>query len=374
MSKLARRSVKKKAVKKAADEVEKTIEAGTKPKQRAVRISKDPKDCLDTTITLLNCALTDNPFSGFALGRVSMVVGDSSSGKSFVLLSALAAASKNPQFDDYDLYYDDAEAACDFDIEKLFGEKFIERVIPKSSNLAEDFYGHIMMAFDNKKPFIYVLDSYDSLTCSAELERAEIKRKAAAGEKLTKKEQTSKGGYKTEKVKLFAEVFRRCRNEIATTKSAFIPVFQTIDAINSVYSEKTRRGGNAPKFFSSHELWLRIVGSITSKGLETGVFTEAYIAKNKVTGKRRKIIFPIYYDYGIDNISTSIQFLTDQGYFEHIKHSLKVPYFGGFEKITPEKLIEHIEQNNLEDELAKIVGIAWNAREKTVEIDRKPRF
>lgn len=374
MTKLARRSVKKKAIKKAADEVKKTIQTETVQKRKAAQISKDPKDCLDTSITLLNCALTDNPFSGFALGRVSMVVGDSSSGKSFIMLSALAAASKNPQFNDYDLYYDDAEAACDFNVEKLFGETFIERVIPKSSNLAEDFYGNIMQAMDNQKPFIYILDSYDSLTCSAELERAEIKRKAAAGETLTKKEQKSKGGYKTEKVKLFAEVFRRCRNEIATTRSIFIPVFQTIDAINSVFSEKTRRGGNAPKFFASHEIWLRVVGSITSKGLETGIFTEAYTTKNKVTGKKRKVTFPIYYDYGIDNISTSIQFLIDEEYFEPVKNSFKVPYFGGFEKITPEKLIQYIEQNNLESELAKIVGIAWNAREKTVEIDRKPRF
>lgn len=373
MTKLARRSVKKKAVKKAADEVEKTIQTETVQKRKAAQISKDPKDCLDTSITLLNCALTDNPFSGFALGRVSMVVGDSSTGKSFVMLSALAAASKNPQFDDYDLYYDDAEKAFDFDAEKLFGESFIERVIPKSSNLAEDFYGNIMQAMDNKKPFIYILDSYDSLTCSAELERAEIKRKMTAGEKLTKKEQNSKGGYKTEKVKLFAEIFRRCRNKIGMTNSCFIPIFQTIDNIGSLFVEKTRRGGNAPKFFASHEIWLRVTGSIKSKGLETGIFTEAYVAKNKVTGKRRKITFPIYYDYGIDNISNNINFLIEQGFFKTDKSSLIVPQFG-FEKITQAKLIEHIEQNNLESKLIKLVGEAWQQRENSIELNRKPRF
>lgn len=375
MSKLTRRSVKRNAVKDTATEVADTIESevATKPVERSPKISKDPKDCLDTSITLLNCALTDNPLAGFPLGRVSMVVGDSSSGKSFVLLSTLAAACKNPQFDEYDLYYDDAEAAFDFDPEKLFGITFIKRIIPKSSNLAEDFYGHIMEAFNRKRPFIYILDSYDSLTCGAELERAEIKRKMAAGEKLTKKEQDSKGGYKTEKVKLFAEVFRRCRNEIAATRSCFIPVFQTIDAINSVFVEKTRRGGNAPKFFSSHEVWLKVGKSIASKGLEIGIHTEAYIAKNKITGKRRHVFFPIYYDLGIDNITANINFLIGQEYIKPVDNSLEVPQFE-FKKITINKLIEHIEQNNLEGKLAELVGEAWNKREAAVELNRKPRF
>lgn len=374
MKKLARRSVKRNSIKDTADEVADAIESGnTKTSDRSPNISRDPKDCISTSITLLNCALTDNPLAGFPLGRVSMIVGDSSSGKSIILLSVLALACKNPQFDEYDLYYDDAEAAFDFDAEKLFGTAFVERVIPKSSNLAEDFYGHIMQALDSKKPFIYILDSYDSLTCGAELERAEIKRKMAAGEKLTKKEQDSKGGFKTEKVRLFAEVFRRCRNEIATTRSCFIPVFQTIDAINSQFVEKTRRGGNAPKFFSSHEMWLRVVSSIKSKGLEIGVNSEAYVTKNKITGKRRKVTFPIYYDYGIDNLTTNINFLVDQGYFKPVANSLEVPQFG-FEKITIDKLIGHIEENNLEGKLDELVGEAWNKREATVEMDRKPRF
>lgn len=375
MAKLARRSVKRNKIKDTANEVEVAIEseAKTKPTNRNPTISREPKNCLDTTITLLNCALTDNPLSGFPLGRVSMVVGDSSSGKSIVLLSALAGVSNNPQFDDYDLYYDDAEAACDFDVEKLFGTAFVERVIPKSSNLAEDFYGNIMGALDSGKPFIYILDSYDMLTCSGELERAEIKRKVAAGEKLTKKEQDSKGGYKTEKVKLFAEVFRRCRNEIAETKSCFIPVFQTIDAINSHFAEKSRRGGNAPKFASSHELWLRVISPIISKKLIVGTNTEIFVAKNKVTGKKRKIHISIYDDYGIDNLTANINFLVDQEYFKTVDNSIEAKQFG-FKKITISKLIEHIEEKNLENELADLVGKAWNTREATVEIHRKPRF
>lgn len=375
MSKLARRSVKRDKVKDAATEVEDAInnETEAQASERDSKISREPQDCLDTTITLLNCALTDNPHSGFPLGRVSMVVGDSSSGKSFIMLSALAAACKNPQFDEYDIFYDDAEAAFDFDAEKLFGTAFLERITPLSSNLAEDFYGNIMVALDSKKPFIYILDSYDSLTSEEELTHSEIKRKKAAGEKMTKKEEQSKGGYRTAKVRLFSEIFRRCRNELASTRSCFIPIFQTIDNISSQFVEKTRRGGNAPKFFSSHEIWLRSLGSIMSKGLEVGVRTEAYVKKNKITGKRRKVQFPIFYDYGVDSLTCSIDFLLEQGYFKKVQNSISAPPFG-FDKITVDKFIQHVEEKGLEEQLANLVGEAWLQREATVEVERKPRF
>lgn len=374
MGTLVRRPIKRDDTSEKADEVAKTIdESSVEEDSRRVTISKDPEDCVSTTITLLNCALTDNPYAGFALGRVSMVVGDSSSGKSFILLSLLAGMCNEPRFDHYNLYYDDSETAFDYDAEKLFGKEFLKRVEFNSSNLAEDFYGSIMVALDSGKPFVYILDSYDSLTCSAELERAEIARKKKQGEKLTRKQEQSKGGYKTEKVKLFAEVYRRCRNEIGNTRSIFIPVFQTIDAINSQFVEKARRGGNAPKFFSSHEVWLKNMDIIKSKGLEIGGNTQARVAKNKLTGKHRTVSFPIFYDYGIDDTRANIEFLVEQEVFKTVKESVKAEQFG-FEKITINKLIKHIETNDLRFELADLVGKAWLKREDSVKIDRVPRF
>lgn len=334
--------------------------------------SNKTEDLLPTGSTLLNCACSDNPDGGYALGTVVIGIGDSSSGKSFLMLTALAEACSLPRFDEYDFYYDDAEAAFNFNAEKLFGHKFVDRVKMEASDTVQQFYGRFVQALNTGKPFIYILDSYDFLTEEEEKARAEVTRKKAVGESLTKKEQVSKGGYKTEKVRVFAEVFRRCRRELRDTKSLFIIIFQTIDAINSQFVSKTRRGGNAPKFAASHELWMRVAGSYDDKGLEIGIDSSVKIKKNKITGKVREVSFPIYYDYGIDDIRSCVEFLVEQNYWPLDKRTIdcKGLKFRG----TIDKVIAHIEQNSLEDELRLHTGRCWRQREESVKINRKRRF
>jgi len=336
-------------------------------------------DLLPTGCTLLNCACSDNPFGGYALGTVVIGIGDSSSGKSFLMLTSLAEACSLPRFDDYDLYYNDAEAAFAFDAEKLFGENFIYdaekdigRVKLLSSDTVQQFYGTMVQALNKNKPFIYILDSYDFLSEDAERQRAEVTRKKTYGEKLTKKEQTSKGGYKTEKVRVFAEVFRRCRRELADTGSLFIIIFQTIDAINAQFVSKTRRGGNAPKFAASHELWMKVDGQYNDKGLEIGVDSLVKVRKNKITGKVREVSFPILYDYGIDDIRSSLEFLIEQEYWPIEKNTIDATDLGC--KGTIKTLITHVENNSLENELRLHTGNAWLLREDSVKINRKRRF
>jgi RecA/RadA recombinase len=341
--------------------------------------SNATEDLLPTGSTLLNCACSDNPLGGFALGTVVIGIGDSSSGKSFLMLTSLAEAISQPRFDNYDLYYDDAEAAFGFDANKLFGENFLYnektdkgRVYMVASDTVQEFYGRMVQALDNKRPFIYVLDSYDFLTEEEEKARAEVTRKKTYGEKLTKKEQTSKGGYKTEKVRVFAEVFRRCRRELRDTKSLFIVIFQTIDAINAQFVSKTRRGGNAPKFAASHELWMRVVDSYSDKGLEIGIDSGVKVKKNKITGKVREVSFPIYYDYGIDDIRSCVEFLVEQNYWPLEKRTINCTHINF--KGTIDKVIAHIENNALEDELRRHTGLCWVKREDSVKINRKRRF
>lgn len=334
--------------------------------------SNKTEDCLPTGATLLNCACSDNPFGGYALGTVVIGIGDSSSGKSFLMLTSLAVACILKRFDEYDMYYDDAEAAFAFNAEKLFGKAFIERVKMLSSDTIQQFYGKFVHALNKKKPFIYILDSYDFLTEEEEKARAEVTRKRTFGEKLTKKERESKGGYKTEKVRVFAEVFRRCRRELVDTNSLFIVVFQTIDAINMHFVAKTRRGGNAPKFAASHELWMKIADEYKVKGLEVGIDSSVKVKKNKITGKVREVSFPIYYDYGIDDIRSCVEFILEQEYWELDKTKIiatELDFTG-----TISKLIDHIEENDLEDKLRLITGDVWLLREDSIKMNRKRRF
>lgn len=340
--------------------------------QEEILYSNATENLLPTGSTLLNCACSDNPEGGYALGTVVIGIGDSSSGKSFLMLTSLAEACSLPRFDDYDLYYDDAEAAFAFNAEKLFGTKFVDRVNMVSSDTVQQFYGRFVHLLNEKKPFIYILDSYDFLTEDEEKARSEITRKKSMGEKLTRKETMSKGGYKTEKVRVFAEVFRRCRRELADTRSLFIVIFQTIDAINQQFVAKARRGGNAPKFAASHELWMKVVDSYEDKGLEIGIDSGVRIKKNKITGKVREVSFPIYYDYGIDDIRSSIEFLVEQEYWPLEKRTINCTHINFKGQLN--SVIDHIEQNALEGELRRHTGICWRQREQSVKINRKKRF
>ena len=86
-----------------------------------------------TGSALLNLALSDRANGGFLTGKIVNVIGDSSSGKTFLCLTTLAETAHNPAFDDCLLVYDDAEAASEFNIEKLFGSKTVRRIMPRPS-------------------------------------------------------------------------------------------------------------------------------------------------------------------------------------------------------------------------------------------------
>ena len=117
----------------------------------------------------------------------------------------------------------------------------------------------------------------------------------------------------------------------------------------------------------SHEV--KEAGSIK---LSTGVNVIARISKNKLTGKERYAYFPIYYDYGIDDIGSSVDFLVDSKHWTKVKGTIDASEFG----YTGNRagLIEHIERNNLEVSMKNLMGQRWNNIEEMFRIDRKSKY
>lgn len=278
---------------------------------------KDTLTYLSTGSTLLNLALTDKHDGGWLTGRFYNVVGDSSSGKSFMCLTSLAEAANNPAFDDYRLIYDDVEVANTFDVEKLFG-LLAERMeapryeddAPIYSNTVEDFYANVMRLCKEGTPFIYVLDSIDALTSNSELDRADEYIDAQD------KGKEVKGSYKMDKAKLLTEILRVITTEIAKTNSIVIAISQTRDNIDprtSMFTPKTRAGGRALKFFATGEMWLAHLQNInnTKYDRKIGDRTKIKVSKNKVTGKCREISMTLLYSYGIDDVAENLGFLID---------------------------------------------------------------
>lgn len=333
---------------------------------------------LPTGSAILNCILADNPFVGYRKGSIVNVVGDSSAGKSLLAFTTFAAIAANPDFDHYRFIYDDVECADSFDIERLFGKKTAKRLEPAykdsegnplSSDTIQDFHFYVKEAIKQKTPFIYILDSFDALDSD------EDEKKIEEAHSAKRKGNVVAGSYGMAKAKASSAILRNIKTDLKKTDSLLIIVSQVRDNVGAVMfgPTKTRSGGKALKHYAWNEIWLHLGKKIKSKDRVIGVETHIKIGKNRQTGKQREGVIPIFYDHGIDDIGSCIDFLITEDFFTaKTKAKIQVPQFE-FEG-SKAKLIEHIESNNLEHELHAMVGQCWNQIEDSLKLNRKRRF
>ena len=348
---------------------------------------------IDTSIlipsgsTMLNLACTDSPFGAFALGRIVTLPGGSASGKTMLMLTMLAECANNKRFDDYNLIYDDGEETCDgFDIKYLFGNKLENRIIapqydaniePLHSETIQNFKANILSKVKNKESFIYILDSLDSLTSDEELKKEYMQALVKAKDPEAVNE--LKGSYKTEKAKAIGETLRMINNKIKYTKSALFIVQQERANIGTTFgSKKTTSGGMAPFFYSTHQVWLNLKAPITKEvkkqNRKIGHKIKISVKKNKITGKLRTIEFDIYYDYGLDDIASCIDFLTSTGHWKKSGQTIVAFELEILLNGTKSTLIRKIEEKGLQKELQKITGEVWLKIEESLRLNRAKRF
>ncbi len=339
------------------------------------------EDLLSSGSTLLNLSVSGSVDGLYCKGRYTYVVGDSQSGKTWLVLTALAEACGNQAFDEYRLIYDDAEDGALMKLEKFFGKSVVERIEPpawdenneeKHSETIEDFYYHLDDAHEEGKPFIYVLDSMDSLTTTAEDKKFEEKKKAARG--LKSKEA---GTYGVDKAKANSQHLRRARARLKATDSILIIISQTRDNINPIsFETKTRAGGKALKFYAHVEFWTSTVKKIkkTVKGIkvQSGQKMRCRIKKNRMSGNHSDVDVTIIRNYGVDDICDNIDYLIDNKIWSLQKQSIVANEFDF--KGSRDKLIKHIEENSLEHDLADIVSDAWHEFQLAAQPKRKPRY
>lgn len=333
-------------------------------------------DCFPTGNTQLNLALSDNPFGGYGLGKVSNAIGDSSSGKTLLALTTLAECCLLERFNDYRLIYGDVEQANEFDVQYLFNSQIADRIeFDGVPDKVDEWYVKMWLLLKEDKPFIYFLDSLDSLATDEDIKKIEEKlkryKKMEAGEEVGKKE---KGNYGAQKPKTLSDMLRTVKGRLRKSNSAIVIISQTRDNIGfgAMFNPKTRSGGRALKFYSTHEYWMAVVKRIKKKEREIGIRVEAKVTKNKLTGKARTANIILYYDYGIDDITTNVEFLVNENYWKQKKQTIIATDLN-FEG-TQTKLIEYVEDKNLEKDLATIVGKRWAEIEEDIRLNRKSRY
>ena len=356
---------------KIAEEVAKEVTAAPSRKRDKIAV----KELAPTGSVLLNLALSDHTEGGFQIGKMANIIGDSSSGKTFLCLSVFAESNKKSRFKKHRFIFDDAESANEFDMDRLFGAGTAKRIEPPRivdgedvhSDTIQDFYDHVTDAIEKGDPFIYILDSFDALDAEEDQKKIKEQKKARRSGK------DASGSYGMAKPKIASSIFRDICTDLKTTESILIIISQTRDNIDPMsFAKKTRSGGNALKFYSTHEIWLANKGSIKSRNIDIGNLVKAKVSKNKLTGKHRVIEFPLYYDYGVDSIQGAVNFLVTEKHWTKTKltiHATDLDIEG-----TVQKIIEQIEEKGLEDKLSGIVQKVWNNIEDSLKLQRKPKY
>jgi len=342
------------------------------PARKKKPVEEDNAIFIPTGSTLFNLALSDRTNGGFKSGTVVNTIGDKSTGKTFLFLTMCAELANRSKFDDYGLYHDSVEGTVSIDIPSMFGNKMYERLLDPPeyhpSKTIEDSHANIVALTQGDKPFIYGLDSFDALSSDEEVAYVKKKMKARGTAEKTS------GSFGQGKTRELGVMFRQITNAIEETRSLFNVISQVRQNMDGgLYSPKfTRTGGQALGHYATHEVWLNIMQKIKRKDQVIGVMIRAKITKNRVTGKQREVTFPLYYEYGVDDIGSCIDFIMKTGYWKKRKNTIIAK--GLNQEATREKLIQYVEDNNKEARLRKETGKAWRKFEDSLSLNRKKKY
>lgn len=342
----------------------------TKKRKRAHRLS--------TGSTLLNLACSDTANGAYEKGHYYYYVGDSQSGKTWLALSAFAEACRDPQFDDYQLVYDNAENGALMDLRKFFGSRVVKRLQPPRhdengdpsfSDTVESFYYNFTDVC-SRGPCFYVLDSMDALQTYDDIDKFSEQKKAWEEGKDTA------GSYGMSKAKRNSENLREATRLCTVTGSILVIISQTRDNVGFGFEKKTRGGGRALTFYATLEIWTslreKIHKTVLGKKRQIGVTVEARIKKNRVSGKDRVVEIPIYHSFGIDDIGSCVDYLVSEGRWKKGKNTIQAVDFDF--SGTRDKVIHYVEDNELEADLRDIVGGVWREIEEKCVVHRKQRY
>lgn len=369
---------------------------------------------------------------GLVSGTIVNIVADKSGGKTF-LCNEIIAASHYKFGDKFKWMYCDCEDGYTFNTQKLYGFDIHNEHSDKAKTVERAFYNIVKFADSLKKDEfgVYVLDSLDALKDADSLNRIDERIKAYDNDK-----EYDKGTYAMGKQRFMSqEFFPGIIDKLKDKNILLIFVSQIRDKIDTMSFEKhSRAGGKALDFYCHSVIWLARVSNIIKKEVSVGGVVKAKTTKSKTPRPYRECMYSFMYDYGIDDVGSCIDYLydlrtdtgklsngackavpwevdenklavnapnvkkwikdkklwddyTDSRFYES-KASLdtELDYINNDEELSKEfnndfsatmsrdKLIEYIEDNNLQEELHKRVIDKWEAFEDSIKTTRRKKY
>lgn len=339
------------------------------------------QNLLGTGSTLLNLACSGSIEGGFLAGHYYFFVGDTTSGKTWLSLTCFAEATLKPEvWGDYRFIYDGAEFGALMDIGKYFGKEVAKRMEPPEgsrmtpiySQTVEEMYYHIDDALEKGRPFVYVQDSQDALSSSAE------QRKFAELKKAHRRGKDSTGSWGDNKAKVHSANIRKLMGPLKDSGSILIILNQTRDSFD-IFSPSSYSGGRALKFYATLQLWSsvrrRLKKTVRGKERQVGIVAKVAVKKNRLTGKERMVEIPIYNSHGMDDVGSCIDYLVDEKFWvKSGSNSVCVKGLGPEQVMKRDAIIRMTEEDGAEDDLRELVGKVWEEIESASAVKRKRRY
>lgn len=343
--------------------------------ERTICGDGSPVEFLHSGSVCLNLAGSNKGQNGgWARGRIINLVGDGSSGKTLLALELAARcfykvkqtiSNIYPPVKSVRIRYINAEKVMDFPIAQMYGKQFEDGVewvndIDTVEDMGNDI-GRTIKEGKSGQFLLYVVDSLDALTSKAAKKRFED---------AVKSNKEEDGSYGTEKAKYLSSFFGHLCGMMDGKDVTVVVISQIRQKIGVTFGEKyMRAGGKSLDFYTHQVCWLsemeKLKRTVMGEDRVYGIRVLARFKRNKVAKPFREAELTILFDYGLDDLSTSLAWLYGP--------KVRILSFDGIEYSRP-NLIVHIEQNGLESKLSEMVVEKWNSIEDALKPDRKEKF
>ena len=260
-------------------------------------------DWVSSGCQMLDLAMSNRPDGGFPCGRISVLYGPEQSGKSLVAAHALANTQKAGGI----AIFIDAESGMSENFFNAIGvntmatdgtwQLVLDNRLEVIFSVIEQYILDIRQ-IDKKVPITIVLDSYAG--CITEEDNA--------GDFSLK-------GYNTAKARIMSDALGRLTMLIARDNVIMIITNQVKYHMNAQPFQSPWRmpGGQSLPHFASIIIQLKkskeIFATINNIKRPIGRIGIAIVEKNRLGPPHVKVNFTLYYDRGIDNLSSYIEYM-----------------------------------------------------------------
>jgi recombination protein RecA len=245
---------------------------------------------ISTGCAMLDVAISNRPYGGLPVGRITEITGLEQSGKSLVSAHLLAETQKQ------------GGVAVLIDTETAVSRDFLEAIGVDVSKLLYVSADSVEQIFDFTETIIEKVRE----TSKDKIVTIVVDSVAAASTTNELAADYKKDGYATDKAIIISKAMRKITNMIGRQKISLVFTNQLRQKMNAMFGDPwTTSGGKAIAFHASVRLRLKNMGQIkmkvNGKDKTVGMKVRCQVVKNRMGPPLRAADFEIYFDRGIDN-------------------------------------------------------------------------